>query len=128
LRRSYPEISGRGADVVVIGTGDVAYAKAFVAEEDIPFLVLVDDDAQAANAASIRKVNFFSLMGPQSWAGSRRAWKAGFRIHKAGKRVTQLGATFVIGPGPEVRYEHHAGDSSDHAAVDAVLAALPVGG
>jgi peroxiredoxin len=128
LRRSYPEISGRGADVVVIGTGDVAYAKAFVAEEDIPFLVLVDDDAQAANAAAIRKVNFFSLMGPQSWAGTRRAWKAGFRIHKAGKRVTQLGATFVIGPGPTVRYEHHAGDSSDHAAVEAVLAALPVTG
>jgi len=125
LRRSYPEITGRGAEVVVIGTGDPAYAKAFSADEDIPFLVLVDDDGEAARAASVRKVNFLTLMGPRSWAGTRRAWREGYRIHKAGKRVTQLGATFVVGPGPTVRYSHHAADSSDAAPVVSVLAALP---
>jgi peroxiredoxin len=65
LRRSYPEITAKGADIVVIGTGDAAYAKSFIADEDIPFLVLVDDDAEAARAASIRKVNFLTLMGPR---------------------------------------------------------------
>jgi AhpC/TSA antioxidant enzyme len=127
LRRSYPDITQRGADVVVIGTGNVAYAKAFVADEQIPFLVLVDDDARAARAAAVRKVNFVSLMGPKSWAATRRAWRDGFRIHKSGKRVNQLGATFVVGPGPTVSYEHHDGDSADHAPVEAVLEALPVG-
>ena len=125
MRRSYEQITGRGADVVAIGTGDVGYAKAFVAEEDIPFLVLVDDDGAAASAASVRRAGWLALMGPASWPGTRRAWKDGFRIHKAGKRVTQLGATFVIGPGSTVRYEHQASDSSDHAAVEAVLATLP---
>jgi len=109
----------------VIGTGDAAYARAFTADEDIPFLVLVDDAAEAARAASVRRVNFLSLMGPRSWPGTRQAWRAGYRIHKVGKRVTQLGATFVIGPGPVVRYAHHASDSSDAAPVAAVLAALP---
>jgi hypothetical protein len=125
LRRSYDQITDRGADVVAIGTGDVSYAKAFVAEEDIPFLVLVDDDGAAATAASVRRASWAALLGPASWPATRRVWKEGFRIHKAGKRVTQLGATFVIGPGPTVRYEHQASDSTDHAALDAVLGALP---
>ena len=124
MRRSYPEITAKGADIVVIGTGDAAYAKSFIADEDIPFLVLVDDDAEAARAASIRKVNFLTLMGPQAWGATRKAWRDGFRIHKSGKRVTQLGATFVIGPGPTVHYEHHAADSGDAAPVEVVLAAI----
>jgi peroxiredoxin len=125
LRRSYPEITALGADVVAIGTGDARYASAFVADEAIPFLVLVDDDARAANAASVRKANWLTVAGPSSWAGTRRVWKEGYRIHKSGKRVTQLGATFVIGPGPVVQYESYASDSSDHAPVAELLAALP---
>ena len=111
--------------MVAIGTGDVRYARAFVEQEQIPFLVLVDDDARAAGAASVKKVNFFTLVGPATWSGSRKAWSEGYRIHKSGKRVNQLGATFVIGPGSTVRYEHLDGDSTDHAPLEAVLAALP---
>ena len=110
--------------MVVIGTGDTSYDKAFSADEDIPFLVLVDDDGEAARAASVRKVNFLTLMGPRSWAGTRRAWREGYRIHKSGKRVTQLGATFVIGPGEWLRYTHVDAHTADHAPLADVLGAL----
>jgi peroxiredoxin len=126
LRDRYDEISSRGAELVAIGTGNVSYARAFVAEEHIPFPVLVDDRAEAARAAAVPKMNFFRLVtNPNSRKAMARAREAGHRIHKAGRRVTQLGATFVIGPGDEVRYEHVDADSSDHAPVDAVIAALP---
>jgi hypothetical protein len=125
LRRAYPDITASGADVVAIGTGDARYARAFVDDEEIPFLVLVDDDASAARAASVKKINFFSLVGPATWSGTKRAWSDGYRIHKSGKRVNQLGASFVLGPGSTVHYEHHDGDSTDHAPLDEVLAALP---
>ena len=125
MRREYPQISARGADVVAVGTGDVRYARAFVEQEQIPFLVLVDDDARAAGAASVKKVNFVKLVGRATWSGTRRAWSEGYRIHRSGKRVNQLGATFVMGPGSTVRYEHLDGDSTDHAPLDEVLAALP---
>jgi hypothetical protein len=125
LRRAYPDISARGADVVAIGTGDSRYARAFVDEEQIPFLVLADDVAAAAKAASVTKVNFFKLLRPATWAATRRTWKQGYRIHKSGKRVNQLGATFVVGPGASVLYEHMDADSTDHAPLDEVLAALP---
>jgi peroxiredoxin len=54
LRERYDEITGLGADVVAVGTGDRRYAEAFVRDEQIPFLVLVDDDAAAARAARRR--------------------------------------------------------------------------
>jgi peroxiredoxin len=125
LRDHYPEITDRGGDVVAVGTGNVEYAEAFVADEHLPFPVLVDDDARAARAAAVRSVGFFKLLvDRESFQGMRRARAGGHRIHKAGTRVTQLGATFVVGPGNRVRYEHLDRNSADHADVDEVIAAL----
>ena len=110
---------------MAVGTGSVRYAAAFVADEDVPFPVLVDDDARAAHAASVRRVGFFRLLtDKRSRPGAKRARAGRHRIHKAGRRVTQLGATFVIGPGPQVRYEHLDAHSADHAPLDEVLGAL----
>jgi peroxiredoxin len=126
LRGIYDEIQRRGAEVVAVGTGNVRYAAAFVADEDVPFPVLVDDNAQAASAASVRRVGFFRLLTDRrSRDGAKRARAGGHRIHKAGRRVTQLGATFVVGPGTQLRYEHVDDHSADHAALDEVLEALP---
>jgi AhpC/TSA antioxidant enzyme len=126
LRDHYDEITRRGGEIVAIGTGNVGYAKAFVDEENIPFPVLVDDAGYAAKAASIPSLNFFKLvLNPNSRKAMRRARDDGHRIHKAGRRVTQLGATFVIGPGDAVRYEHLDVDSSDHAPPAEVVAAIP---
>ena len=126
MRDRHDDITARGGEIVAIGTGNVKYAEAFVEEERIPFPVLVDDDGKAARAASVPKMNFLKLVSnPESRRAMRRAREAGHHIHKAGRRVTQLGATFVIGPGDDVRYAHVDANSSDHAPVDAVIAALP---
>jgi len=126
LRSQYAEIAGAGAEVVAVGTGDVRYAKAFVGQEQIPFPVLVDDDAVAAHAAAIKRVNFATLLfDPRSLNGARRAHREGHRVKKPGKRGNQLGATFVIGPGANVRYAHIDAHTADHAPLDEVIAALP---
>ena len=124
MRERYDEITGLGADIVAIGTGDRRYAEAFVREEHIPFLVLVDDDAEAAQAASLQTLNWFQLLHPRTWKATRETSKRGYHVHKSGKRVRQIGATFVIGPGDRVRYEHLDADSTDHASIDEVLAVL----
>jgi peroxiredoxin len=124
LRERYEEIVGLGGDIVAVGTGDKRYAEAFVKDEQIPFLVLVDDDAVAANAASLKTLNWFQLLHPRTWKATRATSKRGYHVHKAGKRVKQIGATFVIGPGDRIRYEHMDFDSTDHAPVDEVVAAL----
>ena len=125
MRERYDEIQGLNSEVIAVGTGSVPYAERFVEEEEVPFPVLVDDDGEAARAASVRSVGFLKLVfNPKSFPGARRARQAGHRVHKAGKRVTQLGATFVVGPGEQVRYEHIDEHSADHAPLDEVLAAI----
>jgi peroxiredoxin len=125
LREHYDEIRDLGAEVVAVGTGNRHYAADFVEQERIPFPVLVDDDAQAAIAAGLRRVNPFRLLfDPRSLGGARRAHRAGYRIGKPGKRSNQLGATFVVGPGGRVRYEHIDEHTADHAPLDGVLATL----
>ena len=92
----------------------------------MPFPVLVDDDGEAARAASVRKVNMATLLAdPRSIGGALQARREGFRIKKSGKRVNQLGATFVVGPGSQVHYEHLDAHTADHAPLADVLAAVP---
>ena len=124
MRDAYPEITDRGADVMAVGTGDARYAAAFVRDERIPYAVLVDDDGVAARVAKVRTVGFLSMLTPRTWAATRATMQRGHRIHRAGKRVTQMGGTWVVGPGDVVRYEHVDRDSTDHAPVAEVLQAL----
>jgi AhpC/TSA antioxidant enzyme len=128
LRARYPELQGLGAEVVAVGTGDAGYAQAFVADESIPFPVLVDDGGRAAEAAAVQSSSFIGMLHPRTWAATRETWRRGYRIHRAGKRVTQLGATFVVAPGPgggaRLLYEHLDRDSTDHAPLGEVVAAL----
>jgi peroxiredoxin len=123
LRDNYDEIKAAGGDVVAIGTGDAAYARAFVEDERIPFLVLIDDDAVVAKAVGVRN-SAAAAMNPLSFMAGIRARRAGHRQRKMGTRPFQMGATFVIGPGPVVRYEHLDRDPSDHAPLDQVISAL----
>lgn len=124
MRGEYDRIQKQGAEVVTIGTGNVDYARAFVRDEDIPFPVLVDDDALAARAASIERVSVFGLFAPESFPGGLRAFKAGHRIGMPGPRTNQLGATFVVGPGPTLRYEHRDAHTADHAPMEDIFNAL----
>jgi hypothetical protein len=125
LRDRYAEIQALGAEVVVIGTGDVGYARDFVQKDRIPFPVLVDDDAQAASAARVERAGFLQMFAPSSFGPTLRAWRGGFRIGRPGRRVDQMGATFVISPRPErLIYQHHDVHPADHAPMDSIFEAL----
>jgi hypothetical protein len=137
LRDRYAEIQALGGEVVVIGTGDVGYARAFVQQDRIPFPVLVDDDARAAAAARVERVGLLRLFALPSLPATARALRAGFRIGRPGKRVNQLGATFVVSPGPaggvapgsaqrsaRLLFRHYDAHPSDHAPMDSIFDAL----
>jgi len=124
LRAKHSEISELGARVVAIGTGDRRYAEAFVRDEQIPYLVLVDDDASAARAAAVRTLNWFQLLHPRTWKATRATSKRGHHVHKAGKRVRQIGATFVIDVDDRVVYAYLDSDSTDHAPMNEIISVL----
>lgn len=124
MRDVHPRVRAAGGEIVAVGTGNPSMARGFAEDYRIPFPVLIDAEARAAEAVQIRSLSFLGMFHPASYAGTRRAWRAGHRIGTAGRRVTQLGSTFVVGPGPELLYEHRDAHSADHAPMDAVLAAL----
>lgn len=124
MRDAYEEIRALGADVVAIGTGDAEQVRDFVERERIPYSVLADDAGRAARAASIERVGMLRLFDPASFSGGIRAWRSGHRIGASGRRVDQLGATFVVEPGPRLRYAHRDAHTADHAPLAEVLAAL----
>jgi peroxiredoxin len=124
LRDAYPQLRERGAEVFAVGTGGRRMAAGFVEDYEIPYPVLLDDDARAARAAELRKIGFFQMFDPATFPGTARALRAGHRIGMAGKRVTQLGSTFVFAPGDELRYQHRDRHSADHAPLDEILSAL----
>jgi peroxiredoxin len=124
LRDRYDAIRQRGGEVVAIGTGNASLARSFAEDYAIPFPVLLDETGEAARAASVARVGFLRLFHPASYAGARRAWRAGHRVALSGKRVDQLGATFVLGAGGRLRYAHRDAHTADHAPMEAVLAAL----
>ena len=126
LRDVYSDITAAGAGVVAIGTGNIMYAKSFVADEKVPFMVLVDEDGAAAEVASVTggAKAFLKLFTPSVLSAGKRARKAGHSQHKIGARSMQLGATFVIAPGNKVLYRHLDSDVGDHAPLADVLASL----
>jgi AhpC/TSA antioxidant enzyme len=138
LRDAYPEVQDAGGEVVAIGTGNPSMARGFIEDYRIPYPVLIDADAHAAKIMSIVRIPFWKMFHPASYGGTARAWRAGHRIGGSGKRVDQLGSTFVVGPvqvsrsepqaseGQQVEllYEHRDAHSADHAPLSEVLAAL----
>jgi peroxiredoxin len=126
LRDAYDDVRSAGAEVVAIGTGNASFARGFLEDYAIPYPVLLDDDARAARAASIGRMSFAGMFVPASYPGTVRAWRAGHRIGASGKRVTQLGASFVVGPGNALHYEHRNTHGADHPPLEEVLAALGV--
>src|SRR3954451_14616201 len=89
LRRDHEEIISKGAEVVAIGTGDQRYAARFVAEEKIPFPVVVDDEGTAASAAAVGNGRVMDVIGPGAVLGGIRALRAGKRQHRTGTRPFQ---------------------------------------
>ena len=126
MRDNYSDITAAGADVVAVGTGNMMYAKSFVDDEKVPFGVLVDENGDAAEAASLKggAKALAGMLSPSVMKAGNRARKEGHRQHKSGTRPLQLGATFVIAPGGTVLYSHLDNDFGDHAPLADVMAAL----
>jgi peroxiredoxin len=124
LRDATPRLRELGAEVVAIGTGGPKSAAWLVEDYGLPYPVLLDEEGEAARIAGMRRIGFFAMFHPQSYSGTARAWRGGHRIGRAGRRVDQLGSTFVVAPGGKLLYEHRDRHSADHAPLDEILSAL----
>jgi hypothetical protein len=111
--------------VTAVGTGGKGYAQAFIADEQIPFPVLLDEDGAAAEIAGTRTVGAMTLLKlPGVLVSAGRSLRSGHRQHNTGRRPFQLGATLVIAPGDVLLYADYEDFAGDHADLDEVIAVL----
>ena len=112
--------------VVAVGTGGKRYAAAFIAEENFPFPVLLDEEGVAAEIVGTNTLGLGSLVSPSAISAGVGSFVRGHRQKKTGRRPMQLGATLVIGPGDELLYADFEDFAGDHADLgEVLLAATP---
>lgn len=110
--------------MTAIGTGGKRYADAFIADERVPFPVLLDEDGAAAAAVELKTLSMSSMLRPAQYGAAARSLVKGKRQHKTGRRPLQLGATVVMAPPNEVVYIDREDYAGDHADLDHVLVAV----
>ena len=112
-------------DIVFVGPGTPAMAKAFARERAVGDRVLSDPDRRAFAAARLRR-GIGALLHPRAWWNLWRAFRRGFRQGRVQGDPWQHGGVLVVdGDGRLLlrRRDEVAGDPLDIAAIlDAVQA------
>lgn len=123
LRNSNAAVEQAGARLVAVGTGGREYAKAFVTERKIPYLVLVDKQLETHDIIGIKSGGKLLIAKPNTLVATAKALAAGERQGKNGPNPFLFGAAHVIAAGGTLRYAWLSDDYQDNAPVDELIAA-----
>ena len=114
--------AGRGRERSSRSARAPSMARGFVEDYRIPVSRADRRRRARGEGRDDRSDELLGMFTPASYPGTIRAWRAGHRIGASGKRVTQLAASFVVGPGPTLLYEHRNRHGADHPPLAEVLA------
>lgn len=123
LRDSNAAFEQAGARLVAVGTGGREYAKTFVTERKIPYLVLVDKQLETHDLIGIKSGSMLDVIRPSTLGAIGKAVSAGERQGKTGPNPFLFGAAHVIAAGGALRFAWLNSDYQDNAPVSELLAA-----
>lgn len=123
MRDAIGAIHERGAELVIVGNGAPAFAKAFREDFALDGPLLVDPELHAYRAAGLRRGRV-ELLSARLARNAVRALRAGHRQHGVQGDPWQLGGVFVIHPGGSVTFAHRSREAGDHAPISEIIAAL----
>ena len=121
------QIRAEGAELVVVGSGTVWHAKHFKEERALDFLLLVDPELKAYQAAEMKR-GFIRTFSPKSLRSSVAALRDGHRQQLTKGDNFQQGGELVIGAGGTLVYGRLSERTGDHSRPEELLAALREGG
>lgn len=128
MHREVKRIRQAGAELALIGMGEVRYARAFREEFDLGCPVLVDPNRAAYRALGLRRGIGRTLALPSVWAARVQASRQGFSQEGVKGDPWQLGGVLVVVPGGRVIYRHLSRTSADHPPVGEILSAVEAAG
>jgi len=125
LDRARNEFEAAGVRVVLIGQLTPQHAAEFRRSQKIELPVLADEKRVSYKAAGTKIATFGELLGPKVVAkGALTTLRTGRRQGRTLGHPAQLGGTLVIAPGNEILWAHMAGDASDNASPEEILASV----
>jgi hypothetical protein len=124
LREHEVAFQQKGAKLVAIGLGDVAYARQFREDSKINFPLLIDEKREAYKAMGLGHASLLHLLRKDNAAARKRAKAAGHRQLKLGKDPFQLGGSFVFAPGDKDLFVHVSETFGDNADPNELLNAI----
>ncbi|MCZ7582325.1 MAG: AhpC/TSA family protein [Deltaproteobacteria bacterium] len=126
LRKRLPEIRGKGAELVVVGTGTPAQAARFAKEYGGDFSRRGRSRPPIVPSRRIQARRVRHILSRRG-AGSPRCGRVRPPPGRTQGDPIQLGGMFVITPDQRVLFEHMARNSADLADIDKALASLDNG-
>ena len=123
MREFVDEFEEKGARIVAIGMGIPAMAANFKEENDISFLLLVDQEQRTYKSLELER-SLVAAAGPQVWWKGAKSILKGHGVARAEQDWQQLGGAMVVAKGGRVLFVHRAETSSDNAPVDRLLEAI----
>ena len=124
LRPTTDAIHANGAEVVVVGNGDLASARQFARETGLSTPLYVDVQREAYRALGMRR-DVTSALNPAFVGNAWRALRAGFRQTSVQGDPWQMGGALVVLPGGRVAYRYLSRAAGEHPPIAELLAALP---
>ena len=128
MRENEGAFQQRGAKIVAIGLGDVAYARQFREDSKINFPLLIDEKREAYKVIGLGNANLLHMFRKDNAAARKRAKAAGHRQVKLGKDPFQLGGSFVFAPGDKDLFVHVSETFGDNADPKDILNAIVLPG
>lgn len=124
MRAITQQITDHGADLVLVGSGNVQEAEEFLRETETEGLrLLVDPELKGYRAAALRR-SLLAPFSPRSWWEALKLFLRGERPGRLAGDAYQLGGLFVISPLERVEFAHRADSISDRLPLGDVLLTL----
>ena len=124
LRRETEAIHAKGAELVVVGNGSVAFARDFAHEAGLATPLYTDPSGAAYRALGLRR-GAAAALNPRVLANAWRALRGGFYQTSVRGDPLQLGGVLVVLRGGRIAYRYGSRAAGDHPPLREVLAALP---
>jgi len=124
LHRHKDEIHDRGGELVTVGNGGQAFARAFREDMGITTPVFVDPSGATYRALGMRRSLVGTLFSGRSLLHAARALRGGFRQGRTQGDAFQLGGVLVVDTDGRVLFRHLSREAGDHPPEADVLAAL----
>jgi len=124
LRRKKEAFDQLGAQVVLVGLGNVAETAAFKERFEVPFTMIADPEKRLFEAFRLKQASVGSLLSAKMVVKGMTAMAKGHTIGKPQGDVRQLPGVFIIDADSRIRFSHYADSPADHPQPEALLDAL----